>query len=428
MNHIVFIVSSYYPYFSAGGKCCFNIAEEMVKKNKVTVICLKSFNRQHGVEEYQGQTIIRVSYKRWDMRLKLDEKIKRSSGVTKEWYILLLNIIRLQEFIQTILSRVSIKKTLTRAYLDALFNIKGSIDVVVPLCFPMEAVIAGMEYKKKFRKVKLIPYLFDPFVDSHTLHRTKWNMRLKRKNHIRIENEMLSLSSKVFCINHLCEYFIQYKGYVSDLLFTEHPLIKKIPENNKLKIIEKSNIKITYTGVFNKIIRNPGYFLRFMLSVLLKYDARLHLYSYGNCENIIKKYTNKSAGRILNHGFVPNKEANNAMHTSDVLVSVGNIDNLQVPSKIFEYMSAGKPIVHFYAAPDDMNVKILKDYPLCLCLKQDESQLQENVEKFIRFCQKNKGKTLDFKEIEKIYYNATPKYISNQINNVITALVSKNSK
>jgi len=54
---------------------------------------------------------------------------------------------------------------------------------------------------------------------------------------------------------------------------------------------------------------------------------------------------------------------------SDNLIAVGNNDCNQVPSKIFEYMSFGKPIVYFYS-DDDVNVKILKKYPIALCLRR----------------------------------------------------------
>lgn len=85
-------------------------------------------------------------------------------------------------------------------------------------------------------------------------------------------------------------------------------------------------------------------------------------------------------------------------------------------------MSAGKPIVHFYTA-DDVTKEILKDYQLCLCLKQDKALLEENTDKFIRFCEENKDKTLNYDKVEKIYYYyATPKYVADQIMKEITAL------
>jgi hypothetical protein len=275
-----------------------------------------------------------------------------------------------------------------------------------------------MEYKRKHNRTIMIPYLFDPFVDSHTLHRLKWNRRLKRKSNVRLETEMLDMSSKVFCVNHLKEHFIKYKQYIDNLIFTEHPLLKRICGKEMATSLEKVDMNLTYAGVFDKKIRNPKYLLKFMSYILPQMDARLHLYTYGNCTDIIKSYATASEGRIIDHGFVPKDEADGAVNVSDVLICVGNIDNLQAPSKIFEYISAGKPIIHFYTV-DDINVEILKDYPLCICLKQDDDLLQENAEKCIRFCRDNKNKTLDFTEVEEIYYYAKPKFIADQISAII---------
>lgn len=422
MKNIVFLVGSYYPYSSAVGTCCFNIAEKLAKENNVTVVCMKSHLGQSERENYQEQTIMRASHKWWNTRMKLIEKIKTSGFMGKKWYIFRLNAVRAKAYLQIIFSRVSLNKGWVRSYQQALENIKEPIDVIIPFCCPIEAVVSGIGYKRKYPTIKLIPYLFDPFIDSYTLHRTEWNKRLKRKSNMKIEEEMLSFSDKVFCINHLKQHFIQYKCYLDKLIFTEHPLLKKIYKDSNQMKVNKAGISLTYTGVFDKIIRNPEYLLRFMVYGLNETDIKLHLYSHGNCADIIEKYTNEAKGHIINHGFVPKEEANYAVNVSDILISVGNVDNLQVPSKIFEYISVGKPIVHLYTVDDDVNIKILKKYPLSLCLKQDKNLLAENTEKFLKFCQNNKGKTLDFSEIEKIYYYATPTFIAEKMMEIIDRL------
>jgi hypothetical protein len=186
MKHIVFIVGSYYPFFSAVGTCCYNLAEIFSKKYKVTVICLKNNNKQNNNEDYKKQHILRVSYKWWDLRIMITERINKNNGIIKNWYKLLLNGVRAKEFLQVIFSRASIRNNLVNSYLDALNNMEEPIDIIIPMCFPMEAVVAATYYKKKFKFVKLIPYLFDSFVESRKLHRTRFNKIIKRKNNIKI--------------------------------------------------------------------------------------------------------------------------------------------------------------------------------------------------------------------------------------------------
>lgn len=150
MSHIVFIVGSYYPDFQTIGACCDYIAEELAKQhNVITVVCRKSRLGQSIRENYEGQTIIRVSHRWWDFRLELDEKLKKSSGIIKKCYMLLLNAVRAKEYLQIVFSRVSLQKAWINAYANALESIENQINVIIPVCFPMEAVVAGMVYMQK---------------------------------------------------------------------------------------------------------------------------------------------------------------------------------------------------------------------------------------------------------------------------------------
>jgi len=50
MKHIVFMMRNYYPYYSAVGVCLNNVADAIVKDNKVTVICEKT--EMHEADGY----------------------------------------------------------------------------------------------------------------------------------------------------------------------------------------------------------------------------------------------------------------------------------------------------------------------------------------------------------------------------------------
>ncbi|OBZ11224.1 hypothetical protein A7975_19920 [Bacillus sp. FJAT-26390] len=353
--------------------------------------------------------------------MKIDEKIRTERGASKLLFKFLLNGIRFKEYIKLISSRASLQKSMIDAYYNALNKILAPVEAVIPMCFPMEAVVAGMKFKKNVTTTKLIPYLFDPFVESHTLHRAKWNKRLKRKANLKVEKNMFDLSTKVFCVNHMLHHFDKFSNSHGRIISTEHPMLK---ENiNNLTINREGENKapliLTYTGVFDKVVRNPDYLLKTMQFVLSDYDSELHLYTSGNCGDIIDPYTKEAEGKIVNHGYVSKKDADIAVASSGILVSVGNRDNLQSPSKVFEYISAGKPIVHFYNRDDDSIVDLLKSYPISLCLKQDKGLIEQNAKSIIKFYQECNGKTLKFSEIEYKFRKASPKYIASQILNII---------
>jgi hypothetical protein len=412
--HIVFIVGSYFPYYSAVGKCVGNVAEELAKKHKITIICQKNFGEQEDIELYNNQKIIRVDTNENKLRNKLNRNISKKKGIQKSFNKTFLNYYKSYLLVKTILSKITIKKKLVSVYSEALNNISDPIDMVIPASMPYESVIAAINYKLHSNgNPKIIPYLFDHFSENLTLHRHSINRKIKRRRHLHVEKRMLKEVDALLVMNHLKNHFTsRFPDYSEKVNSVEHPLLKNL--NKEVKNNDSNQINIVYTGSFYKKIRNPDYFL--MISELSLNDIRavFKIYSFGNCGEIVESYA-KRHRQIVDNGSVSTDEAYSAMNNGDILVAIGNIDNTQVPSKIFEYLSVGKPIVYFYSTEDDWNLEILEKYPLSLCLKQDLAITQENVQKFNEFCIKNSNNRIDYKKVEELYFNATPEHSANLI-------------
>ncbi len=63
------------------------------------------------------------------------------------------------------------------------------------------------------------------------------------------------------------------------------------------------------------------------------------------------------------HSQVPRDEALELMTTSfHCLVSVGNLNPNQIPSKVIEYIATGKPVVHFAEIKDDPVIPIAEEF------------------------------------------------------------------
>ena len=90
---------------------------------------------------------------------------------------------------------------------------------------------------------------------------------------------------------------------------------------------------------------------------------------------------------------------------ADVLVNIGNsVDNF-MPSKIFEYISTGKPIINVYKIPECPTLKYLAEYPLALCVSEEEilQDLPGCAAKVRAFCLENRGKRVSAEEIGRLY-------------------------
>ncbi|MGN9160346.1 hypothetical protein [Clostridium sulfidigenes] len=410
--HIVFIVGSYYPYYSAVGKCVGNVVDELAKENKITVICQKKFTKQKESEEINNQKIIRVDTRENQVRNKLNEIIEIENGLKRKMYQLILNIYKVSRIVNTLFSTVTIKKDLVKEYLRALGDISEPIDLIIPGSMPFESVVASSKYiEDENVKSKIVPYLFDQFTESDTLHRNNLNKLLKRKQNLNLERIVFLKSHKILAMHSLKEHFSNNLPEIKNVYYVEHPLLLECKNFKKEKT---GKITISYVGGLYKNYVEPNYFLKIYQQSSIK-NAILHFYIIGNCYEIVNKYVDISSGKIINHGSVDKEKASKVVVQSDILISIAEKNGIQMSSKIFEYISNRKPIIHFYTVDNDVNLKILNKYPLSLCLKQDINNLDENVNKFNEFCSQYSNGNLSFEDVEKLYCDATPKYTANVI-------------
>ena len=148
-----------------------------------------------------------------------------------------------------------------------------------------------------------------------------------------------------------------------------------------------------YAGRFYPKLRDPEPMLKAFRAVSDP-DIRLHLYSTG-CEDTVKKYAEQD-GRILPHDPVSHEKIGAIYGSADVLVNVENSTPEFLPSKLFEYIAACRPIVSFGSG---QSRELLKAHPAALhvsCAEDAEKDLQ-------RFLESNRGVAIAADEIERLY-------------------------
>jgi hypothetical protein len=59
------------------------------------------------------------------------------------------------------------------------------------------------------------------------------------------------------------------------------------------------------------------------------------------------------------------------MREADILVNIGNDAPYQLPSKVVEYISMGKPILNVAKIEEDSSREFFKAYPVSLCLLEN---------------------------------------------------------
>lgn len=416
MKHIVFIVGSYYPRFSAVGICAKRVIDALKGQFDISVVAMSDEYAVEPMIRLDGVAIHRVHTPEIVARGQLARRMRASNDLSDRLQLLAL---RARATLRRLLSPVTVDRALVNAYKRKLEQIPD-IDVIVPLVFPFESVIAALEYASS-SKVKVVPYLFDNFVDSRSLHVLSMARKLKRRRHLRLEAEMIERSNTVLSMYPLEPHFRTAFSpeKCEKIQFLEHPLLVRVPP---ARVVATGLVRLVYTGALIRNIREPDYVMDFLEGLDITSPFEADFYVMGNAARQVKSRTTHSGMVIRNRGQVSKEEANTAVEQSSVLLNISEIEGKQISSKIFEYMSAGKPIVHFAYTRDDVVTKILGRYPLALCLLQESSLMDENRANFSRFVSENLGKSMEFDRVAEIFPEALPETTARAITQVILSL------
>ncbi|WP_065219911.1 MULTISPECIES: glycosyltransferase family protein [Butyricimonas] len=395
---IVVICGSYMPDYSAVGICAKNIVDEFVKQGyDVTVIAERTAS---PIMETHAEEIRHITTPLLELYF------------SKHRFVRLLY--RMIRYLQAIFSFENIKKDIVVSYIKELKdtnNVK-KIDLIVPLCFPFEALLAANRFAVG-AKTRVTPVIFDNFINNDRLHRLKWNRVVKTKIHLKSLKKILAESAKVFVIHSQLQFFKhEFKEETHKLMFIEHPLL--LPPDRE----QKTSTTVFYAGSFLKRYVPSGGMAKILESVIPQIQNHFEFCVMGNDLTPIRMLESKFPDKIFNNGRVPFKEVMEKMANAGFLISVAELEGIQISSKIFTYISTGKPIIHFYYVNNDINLHILEKYPLLCAINLKEEDKNKLKDKLVAFL-KAKHEIMDFDKIQTLFSEASPKFV---VDNIISCL------
>ena len=392
MKHILFILHEYYPCGSAITNCLKAIIEEMQHQNiKVDIITRKDEASLLDYEIINNVGVYRINDY---FNIFLKEK-QKSIGIKKFIYRVLLKFILIyrNKFQKNKQGYFNIKKAIK---LSSKNMKKNNYDCVITCSFPFELHYVGNALKQKYN-IKWFAYEFDPHTYNFTFDQRFVEER-KRE-----EISILSLADKVFLTQEIVDYNLKngFNELKDKYEVIPYALIKK--QNIEIKNNSSDKITFVYAGNFYKQIRVPDK----MLDALLQLDFDFEIKLFYRCDLEIKEkltnYQNKFGGKLLLCADATKEECDLAMANANFILNIGNDIINQTPSKVYELITFGKPIINFYNLPEDTSKSILENYPLVMNIcKIDNIAIKELKD----FCIENKDKVLDFETSTKKYKKA----------------------
>lgn len=112
--------------------------------------------------------------------------------------------------------------------------------------------------------------------------------------------------------------------------------------------------------------------------------------------------------RLRIQGPVTPAEAAARVGAADVLVHLGNDNNDQVPSKLYEYFAAGKPVLALLKRRDDPAREALARWPLACVVYEDEGTGPQVCARVAEFLQTKGRDRLPWQEAERLFWANTP--------------------
>lgn len=272
---------------------------------------------------------------------------------------------------------------------------KNDYDIVLSVSQPFQGHYIAEKFKDyKGNMLKWIMYEFDPYSFNDQITDGK----LKRQRMYEDEQRLFTKADIILLTPELYRYYIDNKLFKSTSKFIELPYatMNKIQINNGKNLLMKENkINCLYTGSLYPKLRSP--------------DKLIEIFSEINNDIELTLMTNYSLSQIKSlseNNYTPNvlpfQERNVALYNvlnANILINIGNTVEHQVPGKIFEYISTGKPIIHFSKIENDPAIKYFERYPSVLIIKEWNFNKEKYVKEIKAFCLNNYNKTYTYEEI-----------------------------
>ena len=377
---VLVIALEYYPIQNANTAITGKLVSHLCDRFDF-VIAAQNIHNGPEKETVQGIPVVRTPFHAYSKRDKTDNNT--ASDLARMVYLKLVSKYKGDE----------IKRKNVYFFvrdIGKLVNME-EIDLIVSFSNPFESHYCASLLAEK-HGIPWIAYYLDPYFSNATYDKRDL---LKRKN---TEAKRLAYASKVLLTYPINEDYRRLGiDFRDKVVMTEMPGItaNDTPETEKNPMAPvKTGDKCScyFVGNLYKDIRTPDAAIQAFSLLTEEAD----LFFVGETYRFLQDKMNGPLHNVHFLGRKSKEEVAQIYKEADILVNIGNAIDNQMPSKIFEYISTGKPILNFYKVPNCPTLKYLNNYPLALNIfEQDVLHDTISCSKMIKaFCLQNKGKTV----------------------------------
>lgn len=380
MKKLLFLTLSYPETRRSATVQCTHRVMDCVKKSgryEVHALCLQ-YEDEIENEIVNGIYVHRVKPSFW---CKFQSRIEEKKQHKLERFI------EVMQKAATIPFYPNTQPLTTRKYSKAAEKLMDleHFDIVLSEHHGLMTLIAGCRLAEKNKSLMHVAFLWDPIKGEL---RTKYlpssftNRRVEQLEQVVARNTKLEVSMAI-----MKDFFVKEGDIASDhRIFLDIPTLlqpEKEVKTGSLKLIKSGSINIVFSGKLSVSERNPLPIIDLLNKSKVAEHINLIFFSIG-AKEVIENASKRFRGSIIYHDYIPLVELHTIYNHADYLLNISHINPNMVPSKIFEYMSYGKPIISTFVSEGDAAAKCIKRYPegLCVDLMRDENENVENLNTF----------------------------------------------
>lgn len=245
-----------------------------------------------------------------------------------------------------------------------------TFDAVITVSHPFTGHLVGRSLKRVLPGLRWIADIGDPFSLADTVASN--NQLLYRGLNKRTEAAVLRECDAVSVTVAGCATVLADRFAIDPAKFHVIPPLLSLPEGpggaDMPELGGADTIDMVYLGVLYPGLRAPDGLLALFAAMHAKND-RLRLHFFGDvkgCEAAFAPYRDRQGTAIQLHGPIPRSAVPATMAAADILINLGNATTHQLPSKLVEYIAAGRPILNVARFENDTAAVFLKDHPATL--------------------------------------------------------------
>lgn len=264
-------------------------------------------------------------------------------------------------------------------------------DAAITVSHPFTGHLVGLSLKRAIPALRWVVDIGDPFSLDDTVPSN--NTALYRGLNRRIDAAVLRECDAVSVTVEGCRAALADAFAIDPAKIRVIPPLLSLPEAAERSgtapgYTSPDTIDLAYLGVLYPGIRPPDELLA-LFSAMHARQPGLRLHFFGDvqgCRQSFDRHAGLIGSAILLHGAIPRKRVAATMAAADVLVNIGNGTTHQLPSKLVEYLAAGRPVLNVARARQDTAADFLRDWPAALTVTiMDSAPTREQV-----------GQALDF--------------------------------